>query len=183
MMDASLADDEAGSTIVEMLVAAALTVLAVVMLSGNILPALRLLEDAPVPQQRQLELVAAGDLFARAVRSARPEHHRPAIGGDHRALLLAVGPGATVRFELVDGALTVDVEGSPTGMGGLTTRTLVRGLDMERSGFSLLAGDGQVSGAPEPVAAVALALADDESSLVRVVRPRMTARLDGPVPW
>lgn len=176
-------DHEAGSSIVELVVAAALTVIAVVILSGHTLPALRSLSEAAEPHQRQLELVAASELVARAVRSARPEHQRPATGGDDRTLLLAMGPGATVRFSLDGGDLDVDVEGSPAGMEGLTGGTLVRGLDMGRSGFAFLSSDGGPLGAASPAAVVAIVLEDEGSSVVRIVRPRLVTRLDGATPW
>lgn len=183
MISASTVDGDDGSSIVEMVVAATLTLLALALLSWQVLPALRMLESAPDPHERQLELLAAGDLLARAVRSARPEEQRAAVGGHEGTLVLAMDPDATVRFILVDGTLSVEVEGSPAGMDGLTSRTLVTGLDGDRSAFSLLDPDGQPKGPSAPVVAVAVTLADEEFTVHRVVRPRMASLLDGPTPW
>lgn len=174
---------ESGSTIVELSVAAGLVVLVLGMLGANALPALMRLEEVPQAQVRELQLVAAGDLVSRAVRGARPERHRPAMVGDAQELILAMGPEATVRFALVEGALVVDIHGPVRGMDGVVTSVLVSGLDMQRSSFVFFVDEGLTNGAPSPATAVALVLADDESVHTRVVRPRLVTHLDGPFRW
>ena len=173
---------DAGSTVVEMVVAAALTVLALSMVAGDTIPALRVLEREDA-QLRQLELVAAGELAARSVRGARPEGARPPIGLDDQRLVLAMPNEATVVLTLADGALRIDVEGAPPGMDGITSGTVVSGLDPNRSAFALIDAAGEPSADGATAAAVLIVLTDDTSRVVRVVRPRMTMPLDGATPW
>lgn len=183
MSDVAPIGKDAGSTVVEIVVAAALTLLALAMVAGDTIPALRMLDGDDEPQLRHMELVAAGELAARAVRGARPDPSGSGIGLEGQRLVLAMGDAASVALTLEDDALLVDVVGDPPGMAGITTGTLVSGLDPGRSAIILVDAGGEPAAGSTPVAAVIIVLADDASSVVRVVRPRLATALDGPTRW
>lgn len=174
---------EEGSSIVEVLVAATLTIVAVAMLAGDALPALRVLERSAQPDLRRTELMNAGEVVARAVRAARPEVSRPAVEGDEQRLSIALGSGATLDLTFDAGTLALSVDGAHTGTAPFPTGVLVEGLDPDRSRFSLVDTEGAVAGEATPIAAVTVVLADGEDEVVRVVGLRMRSHLDGAVAW
>lgn len=174
---------EEGSSIVEVLVAATLTIVAVAMLAGDAVPALRMLEGSAQPDLRRAELVNAGEVVARAVRAARPEVSRAAVEGDEQRLSIVLGPGAVLDLTLDAGTLVLTIDGAHTGTAPFPTGVLVEGLDPERSRFSLVDAEGAVAGEATPIAAVTVVLADGEDEVVRVVGLRMRSHLDGAAAW
>ena len=179
---ASPAKDD-GSGVVEMLVAATLTIIAVAMLAGDALPALRMLERAAQPDLRRVELVNTGEVVARAVRAARPDVTRAAVEGNDRRLTIGLGSGSTLEITLDAGRLVLSVDGEPAASAPFPTGVLVDGLDPDRSRFALLDRDGEVTDEAARVAAVAVLLADGEHEVIRVVALRMRSHLDGVLAW
>lgn len=172
---------DSGSSLVEMLVAAALAVLAFAMLANDTLPALLLLADAE-QSGRHLEIVAAGDVVARAVRAARPDGISPAVSGDEHDLTLVLGQESALRLTLVGGDLVLQVEGVHVDGAPFPSGVLVMGLDLERSGFSLIHDDGRWGSFGGPVA-VAFTLAADDVEVARIVALRLRDPLDGSATW
>lgn len=172
-----------GSSVVELLVAATLTVIAVALLAGDGLSAARLLESTAEPDLRELELVAAGEVVARAIRAARPGADRPPVSGEERRLSIVLGPRTALSLVLEDGTLSLSIDGEHPGSASFPTGVLVAGLDLERSGFVVLDPEDALTAEVSAPAAVAAILADGEHEVVRVVRPRIGTHLDGATAW
>lgn len=174
---------EGGSTIVELLVAAGVSLLALGMVMDSAIPAMRALEVNAQRDDRRIELETAGDIVARTIRAARPEALRAAIVGDDRTLILALGAGRTARLQLEAGDLTLAVEGDPTRRLRLPEGLLVGGLDMERSSFALVDAPEDSSPVTGPPGAIVITLTDDDITVVRVTAMRLRTHLDGATPW
>lgn len=174
---------EGGSTIVELLVAAGVSLLALGMALNGSIPAMRALEVNAQRDDRRMELETAGDIVARTIRAARPEALRPAIVRDDRTLILSLGSGRTARLQLEAGDLTLEVEGDPARRLRLPEGLLVGGLDMERSSFVLLDAPEDSSDVMGPPGAVVVTLTDDGVAVVRVTATRLRTHLDGATPW
>lgn len=177
------AHHEDGSTVVELLVAATLTSLAIAMLIGNGLPALRLLEAPVATERRMLELTTAADVAARAVRAARPDVARDALRWDGDDLLVALGSGGELRLLFDADALMLQVEGAHARATTFPDGMLVAGLDIEHSSFMLLDEAGAEASGADRVSAVVITLADEDVEVVSVVTPRLMTHLDGGRPW
>lgn len=177
------AEGEDGSTIVELLVAAGVSVIALGVALGGVLPAMRALGDAHRDDHGRIELDTAGDIVARVIRAARPDAMRSAVTGDDRTLVVALGPGRTARILLDAGDLSLDVEGDPTGSLGLPAGLLAEGIDMEGSGFALLDPSGAASESEAAPAAIVVNLVRGEDAVVRAVPLRLRTHLDGATPW
>lgn len=174
---------EQGSTLVEMLLAAAMGLLALGMVGGGAIPALRALEDLTYTDHRRVEVETAGEIVARVLRAARPDAMRPAVSGDDRTLIVALGAGRTGSIVLDAGTLTLGVDGDPSGSLGFPVGILLEGLDMEGSAFALLGDDGEEALSTGPAALVVISLSDGGTTFVRAVAPRLRTHLDGAVPW
>lgn len=174
--------DDDGSSVVEVLVTATLTILVLTMAATDALPAMRALEDVVRSDARHLELDVAGDVVARAVRAARPGIVGAGVVGDEDHLEVAVGPRTTLRLTLDEGSLVVDVEGDVGGAEGFATGVIVAGLDPERSRFELHDGRSVGTGG-DATTMVVLRLSDGEHDVVRIVAPRLQAPLDGATSW
>lgn len=176
--------DVEGSTIVEMLVAAALTVLSLGMLLGNVVVPLGILQRSHDAAQESLELVAAAEEFARLVRSARPGILEPAAAaGGHGDIILRV-PGDQglryVRIAFLDDSLVADRIDQYGAVIAGTRRQLVSGLDPGSGG--LLLHDRSApggAGVPRP-SAVTLIVARDGRVLERTVALRIVGHLEAP---
>lgn len=174
--------DAEGSTVVEMLLAAVLTMIAFALLTTDAVPAIRALEAAGQPDRRRVELIEAAEVVARAVRAARPVGMMPAVGGDARHLNIGAGPEGALRFTLEGGALILDVHAANRGSSAFPTGILVAGLDMERSGFWFIESDTTGTVGESPIAVV-IHLADGSSDIVRVATLRLRDPLDGASAW
>lgn len=183
MMHGRRAEREDGSTVVELLVAAGVSLLALGMVLDSAIPAMRALNDTAQEDHRRIELETAGDIVARTIRAARPDALRPAVSGDDRTLVLSLGAGRTARIALDVGDLTLHVQGDPTGALRLPGGLMVDGLDMERSAFALLDADGAPTDGTRPLAVVIVTLSKAEETVVRAVAPRLRTHLDGAGPW
>lgn len=172
-----------GSSVVELLVAATLTVIAVALLAGDGLSAANLLESAVEPDLRELELVTAGEVAARAIRAARPGADRPPVSGEERRLTIVLGPRTALSLVLEDGMLSLSIDGEHPGSTPFPTGVLVAGLDVERSGFVVLDQADAFTADVSTSAAVAVILADGDHEVVRLVRPRIGTHLDGATAW
>lgn len=181
MSIATRSEGEAGSTVVELLIAATLTVVAVSVLAGDALPALRVMTEVAGPQARRVELEAAGDVVARVVRAARPDVTRPVIDGDTHRLSVALGRHRTATVELDAGALRIAVEDPDAAT--FPSGVVLEGLDMERSGFTLLGPEAAPADRPGAGGAIVIVLADEDVEIVRIVAPRLGTHLDGAAPW
>ncbi len=140
--------DRSGSTLPELVVAAALLLTATAMAGGIVLtPLVALGRIAAADEDEQL-LTTALDAAARVVRAARPTIDAPAVRSFDVAAGVATlrlgmhGPeGIGEAILVLDDALHLSAEGSALS---LPVGLLVAGLDGERSRIELLAGDGSV---------------------------------------
>ena len=185
MMRELHASPDDGSTVVELLVAASLTILVTGLLASDVLPALGLLERTAEPDVRRVELASGVEVVARAVRAARPGVAHPAVTVHEAGVTLALERGARLEIILTEGSLVVDPL-NPHGPGARPpTRVLVEGLDMSRSRIALLDRDGVETADVARAAAVLVVLVDAESDheAVQVVALRLGSHLDGATRW
>lgn len=183
MRHRALSASQEGSSIVELLVAAALTVIALALLAGDGLPAVGVLKSAAEPDLRDVELVTAVEIVARAIRAARPDADRPPVSGEERWLSIALGPRTALDLVLEDGRLSLSIDGDHAGSRSFPTGVLVAGLDLERSGFAVLHPEDAFTAEVSASVAVVVILADEDREVVRVVAPRVWTHLDGATAW
>jgi hypothetical protein len=179
--------DESGSSVVEMLVAAGLTVTALGVLLGNVVVPLEHLARAHAPDMASIELRTAGEEVARLVRAARPGIVEPAVVADGEgAVVVRVFDGGRaehVRIALVGDALEVERRDADGVLVVGSRRTLVSGL-VPHAG-RLVAHDDPAGGAMglAGVLAVELQLVGTSASLERTVAVRLSSHLDGAGGW
>jgi len=135
-----------GSTLPELMVAGAITLVALTMVGGTVIAPLGALGHVAEPDSVEVELQAAADAVARIVRAARPGPSGAAVAQDDGAIVVRLA-GRTgdivVRVAIVDGELLAAVEGS----GGsddemrlvLPRGPLASGLDADRSALEVIA--------------------------------------------
>jgi hypothetical protein len=179
--------DEDGSSVVEMLVAAGLTLTALGVLLGNVVVPLEHLARSHAADLPMVELRNAGEEVARLVRAARPGITEPAAAADgDRAVVLRVvedGRVERVRIALVDDVLRIErLDAHGAALHG-ATRTLLTGLAPERAHLVLHLDGSGVDPVGPSVVAVGLRIEADGASLERVTALRMTTHLDGVSRW
>lgn len=165
---------EDGSTLVETVLAASLTLVAVGMLVGNVLVPLATLEERLTPDGRVGELHAAADGFARIVRAARSSSAGgPVIRSGSHELVLTVGPdGAELAASIVDGALLVSPSDVTSGGAPLPAGRLVHGIDVAQSAFEILGAGAADVADPRDAVAIRLRLVDGPHHVERLVALR-----------
>lgn len=172
-----------GSTVVEMVVAATITLIALGVVVEGVLPAVRALEDVVSIDRRRDELAAAAESVVRAVRGARPGVTWPAVTGHATELALGGAAEASVRVALADGELWLDADSPWVGGTPLPMGRLITGLDMEASGFALLDVTGEVASPGAPISGVVITLVADGHQVTRVATVRIWTHLDGSSAW
>ncbi len=184
-MEAPRSPLDDGSTVVELLVAATLTILVAGLLASDVLPALGALERTAEPDARRIELASAAEVVARAVRAARPGVAHPSVALNEAGVTLALERGARLDILLADGSLVVEPAHSPGPEAPSPTGILIDGLDMSRSRIALLDRDGVETVDAGRMAAVLVVLVDGESDheVVQVVALRLGSHLDGATRW
>lgn len=174
--------DVEGSTIVEMLVAAALTVLSIGMLLGGVVGPLTVLQRSHDTAQDSLELIAAAEEFARLVRAARPGLlEQAAAAGGHGEIVLRIPDDEGVMYVRVafseDSLVVEGVDQYGQVVPG-TYRPLVSGLDPDWGTLLLHErSDPGGTGVGRP-SAVTLILARDGRVLERMVALRMLGHFE-----
>jgi hypothetical protein len=173
---------DAGTTLPEVLIAGALTVAALTLVTGTVLAPLGAVGRAAEPDQVARELEVAADVVARLLRATVHSGTAPAVEPTPGGLVLrlrgeqgAVGPTARL---VVDGGrlliLDVDSGGWPGGWPlVLPPGPLATGLDDDLTVLELIgAATEQPGGAAASVAAVRFTLHADGREATRVVRMR-----------
>lgn len=174
-----LASDRSGSTLPELVVAAALLLTATAMAGGTVLAPLTALGRVAVEDDDQYRLRVALDSVAVLVRAARPTLDGPAVvslDGDPGATTLrlrfAGAGGAGMASLMLSEELVLTFSGSaPT----LTEGLLVNELDPERNRIELLTHGGAADGGLEAhdVVAVHIVLVRAGHEASRTVHLRM----------
>lgn len=172
---------EDGSTIVEAVIAASLTLLAAGVVVGNVIVPLSTLEERLGADGRAAELDAAAEGLARIVRAARSSNtHGPVVSASAQELVLQVGAGDEVlTVALVDDALLVSAHSATSGGAPLPTGRLAHGIDVTQSGFMLLGAGGVEVEDPLDALAVRLRVGDGPHQVERAVALRGPARSGG----
>lgn len=174
--------DDAGTTVVELIMAAGITLVA----SGLVVPTV-IVPLGRVSEQLEADVgrarfVAASDTFARAIRAARPLVDVPAVTVTSTTLVLNVhtasGP-ATARIQLAGDGLRIDSSGPGSAAVDLPTAVRVDGVDIAASRFVAVTGS-DAEGADGQVEAVTLVLVGAGGSIERTVRLRTIHPLRGP---
>ena len=174
-----------GSTLTELLVAATITLLAIGMVAGSLLPSLRSLTLSVEQDRRAPQLDLAADVFARTVRAARPSLTEPAVRLESdTTLLVRLGPGPddVLELALVPGRLELRVA-DDVNDGRFPSAVDLDGFAPDGGRFVLLDTAGQVlhGEAGWAVGGVVLELARDGERIERIERLRMMEPLAGPV--
>lgn len=169
---------EDGSTMVETMVAATLTVLAAGAIVGNLIVPLSTLEERLTEDRRIAELHAAADGLARIVRAARASSPGgPLVSASTQELVLEVGPsGAELTAAFVEDALVVSPHAATAGGAPLVTGRIAHGIDGSASGFVLLGAGGAEVDDPRDAVAVGLRIVDGARQVERVVALRDAPR-------
>jgi hypothetical protein len=179
--------DESGSSVVEMLVAAALTVTALGVLLGNVVVPLEHLAGAHAPDMSHIELRTAGEEFARTVRAARPGIAEPAViaDGDDAIVLRIVDGGVVqyVRIAFETDALLLERRDRDGMLVVGSRRTLASGLAPGVDRLVVHHDPVDAVTGRADVAAVELRLKRGAASLERMVAVRMSTHLDGAGGW
>ena len=163
-----------GSTLVETMLAASLTVLAAGMLVGNVIVPLSTLDERVTADGRAAELHAAADGLARIVRAARTSRgHGPVLAAGMHELVLQVGTdGTEVTVSFGDEAVLISTHAVTAGGAPLPSGRLVHGIDVAGSGFVLLGSGGVPVDTPRDAVAVGFHLVDGPHHVARVVALR-----------
>lgn len=179
--------DESGSSVVEMLVAAGLTVTALGVLLGNVVVPLEHLARAHEPDMPSIELRAAGEEVARLIRAARPGIVGPAVvaDGEHALVVRVVEAGRVehVHLALVADALEVERRDEDGVLVPGSRRTLVSGLVPHAGRLVVHHDPASVATGRAEVAAVELQLVGAGASLERTTAVRVMSHLDGAGGW
>lgn len=173
--------DEAGSTVVELILAAGLTLVAAGLVVPTVIVPLGRATDRLEADVGRARLEAAADTFARAVRAARPSVDGPAASVTSTTLTLTMvtahGP-ATTHVDLSEGGLRIISSGPGAAAISLPATVRIDGLDVGASRF--VAGtDPHGAGVGEELRAVTLVLTGSAGSIERTVRLRVVHPLRG----
>lgn len=172
--------DEEGATVVELVVAAGLTLVAAALVVPTVIVPLAHASDRLEARVGHARLEAAAETFARAVRAARPRVDGPAASVLPRSLTLAMstvdGP-ATTRMDLSDDGLRIVTTGPGAAAVGLPTAVHLDGLDLAASHFAPVAE--AAGGSDGEVHAVTLRLSGADGRIERTVRLRVVHPLHG----
>jgi hypothetical protein len=171
--------DQGGSSLVELLVAATVTVLATSVVASAVLGPLRVLSDVTEPDERAATFDAAGEVVARVVRSARPSATSPAVvAASPSEVTLRLeddGDEVLVLLSLQGGELTLTVIEDARPINRFPQGVLLDGLDLTASRFVLLGATGVLLPPIDArdVRAVGVVLESDSHATVRVTHLRM----------
>ena len=123
---------DAGSTLVEMLVASTLGLIALGILGTSVVPSLTTLARTGASDEDMATLDAFAGMLVRRIASARSGPADPAVALEGDRILLRVvtrdGPSQFV-VALNAGVLTVDESDGPSESGGSVAGTRIEGLD------------------------------------------------------
>lgn len=175
--------DEAGATVVELIMAAGLTLVAAGLIVPTLIVPLGRVTDRLGTDPGRARLEAAAETFARAVRAARPGADGPAAAVTPTTLTLTMvttdGPATTTLDLSADGLRIV-----PTGPGAaavdLPATVPIAGLDLGASRFIGVFDLGAVA-AGEELEAVTLVLSGVSGRIERTARLRVVHPLRGAI--
>jgi hypothetical protein len=177
--------DQAGSSLVELLVAATVTVLATSVVASAVLGPLRALSDVTEPDERAATFDSAGEVVARVVRSARPSATSPAVvSASPSDLMLRLeddGDEVLVLLSLQGGDLTLTVVDDARPLHRFPQGVLLDGLDLAASRFVLLDATGVLMPPIDArdVRAVGVVLESDPHATVRITHLRLRNAHEG----
>jgi hypothetical protein len=172
----------------EVLVAAGITLLASSIVASAVMGPMRALTEAAAPDEERAALEAASDVFARVVRGARPGLTRAALlhASDDEVVLRLQRDGlaSVVRLALVGDALTLGAAEGVTPS-DLPSGVLVDGLQRPGSRFLLLDRDGSEVGPGDlhAVRAIGLVLESPQHRVLRIGSLRVHDPHRGPRAW
>lgn len=170
---------EDGSSLVELLVAATLGVLALGILLGGAVAPLQRVAALSTPDADARALDGAGEVFTRVVRAARTGLDDHAIERlTDEELIVRIVDGSTrsrVRLALDGGSFTVTLVGSDVAPSSLPNGTIVEELERDGSGLEGLDRHGEVVPGDDRarVRSVRLRLAKGSETIERIVRLRL----------
>jgi hypothetical protein len=127
---------EEGSTLPEVMVAGAITLVALTMVGGTVLAPLGVLGRVAEPDLVARELDAAADAVVRIVRAARPGPDGPAVAPDPDGIVVRLAGESgdlAVRIVIIDDRLLAVIEGSGELPLAFAHGPLAAGLDGESS--------------------------------------------------
>ena len=183
MNDDERDDPQAGSTIVELVATSVIIIVAVSMLSANVLPALVALQGPDDSDFRNVEFHVAAEVLARGLRAARPQVTHASVGGDRDVLIMRTGTRGVLTALLTDSALLLTLDGPISADSGFPSGVLIDDLDMTTSGFFFLDHEGVTTDKADETAAVKIRLADAGHTVVRLVHLRGDEHMYGITGW
>jgi hypothetical protein len=171
--------EQEGSSLVELLVASFVTVLAASIVASAVLGPLRLLTDVVAPDEDAAALDSAAEVVARVVRSARPSARSlPVVAASEQEVVVRLehdGEERLVRLSLDGGTLTLAAIGIPGPPPGLPEGVLIDGLEADSSRILLFGDDGALLDPidPQRIRAVGIVLERSARTATRVVSLRV----------
>lgn len=179
--------DESGSSVVELLVAAGLTVTAFGVLLGNVIVPLGHLARTQAPDIPSIELRIAGEEVARLVRAARPGVVESAVvaDGDRAVVVRLTGSGSAehIRISLLADTLELERRDANGALVGGSRRTLVSGLVPDAGRFIVHHDPVSAAMGRADVVAVEFQLVGATARIERTVAIRLSSHLDGAGGW
>lgn len=178
-------DPEAGSTLPELIVAAALTVVAGAMTVAAVSGPVGRLHAALDPDLRRTEVDTAAEVVARVLRAANPRSGPP-VRADAAGVAVTVGPpsgDAVVTLRLEDRALVLESSGSSPGAPDAPTGVLIDAVDA--FGIDLVDDEGRsiASGQESEAVATVMRLEAHGVRATRIVALRALHEHDGVEGW
>ena len=178
-------DPEAGSTLPELIVAAALTVVAGAMTVAAVAGPVGRLHAALDPDLRRTEVDTAAEVVARVLRAANPRSGPP-VRADTGGVVVTIGPPSgdtVVTLRLVDRALVLGSSEPLPGAPGAPTGVLIDAV--EAFWIDLVDDEGRAvaSGQESEATAIVLHLEAHGVRATRIVALRALHEHDGVEGW